>query len=63
MMIAPYADMEVPIESSVAAGPNFGDQYEMGDGRPDPERVKKFIQHILEKEAEKAAKKSETVVN
>lgn len=43
-MTAQYADMSVPIESSVSMGRNFGDQHEMGDGvRPTPDNLKAFI--------------------
>ena len=43
-MTAQYADMSVPIESSVSMGRNFGDQHEMGDGvHPTPDNLKAFI--------------------
>lgn len=29
-MTQPYADMEIPIESSISFGPSFGEQYEIG---------------------------------
>ncbi|WP_274585339.1 DNA polymerase [Neisseria leonii] len=47
-MTAPYADMAVPVESSVSFGWNFGDQHEMGDGViPTPENVQKLIDKLL----------------
>ena len=52
-MTAPYATMQVPIESSVSMGWNFGDQHEMGDGvRPTPENVQQMIDKLM---AEKSA--------
>ena len=30
-MVAPYANMQVPIESSISFGPSFGAQFEVGD--------------------------------
>jgi DNA polymerase I-like protein with 3'-5' exonuclease and polymerase domains len=30
-MVGPYADMIVPIASSISIGPNFGDQVEVGE--------------------------------
>lgn len=30
-MVAPYADMWIPIESSISFGPNFGTQFEIGE--------------------------------
>lgn len=36
-MVAPYADMHVPIASSISFGPNFGVQYEAGS---DPSNIK-----------------------
>lgn len=47
-MTAQYADMAVPIESSVSFGPNFGEQHEMGDGvRPTPENVQAMLDQLL----------------
>ncbi len=37
-MVRPYANMQVPIESSISFGPNFGEQIEVGD-KPTPEAV------------------------
>lgn len=46
-MTAPYANMTVPVESSVSFGFNFGDQHELGDNvRPTPENVKALINKI-----------------
>lgn len=52
-MTAQYADMQVPVESSVSFGWNFGDQHELGDGvKPTPENVQKMLDSLL---AEKQA--------
>ncbi len=41
-MIAPYADMQIPIESSTSFGPNFGIQIEIGE-KPTAEAVEKGL--------------------
>lgn len=47
-MTAPYADMVVPVESSVSFGWNFGDQHEMGDGViPTAENVQAMIDKLI----------------
>jgi DNA polymerase I-like protein with 3'-5' exonuclease and polymerase domains len=42
-MIAPYADMFVPIESSISFGPSFGEQHEIGN-LPTEEAIKAGLQ-------------------
>lgn len=44
LMIANYAGMRVPIVSSISLGPNFGEQYEVGE-EPD----QKAIEDVLDK--------------
>lgn len=45
MMVAPYADMIVPIVSSISIGPNFGEQIEIGE-TVDPVEVKRALSEI-----------------
>ena len=48
-MTAPYANMKVPIESSVSLGFNFGDQHELGDGvHPTADNLKALMGKFLE---------------
>jgi len=42
-MVAPYADMFVPIESSISIGPSFGEQHEIGI-YPTEDAIKKGLQ-------------------
>lgn len=46
-MVAPYADMYVPIESSISFGPNFGYQIEIGSV-PSAEAVEKGLGKLKE---------------
>ena len=46
-MTAQYADMAVPVESSVSIGWNFGDQKELGDGiKPTAENLQVLIDKV-----------------
>lgn len=47
-MVAPYADMVIPIGSSISFGPSFGQQIEIGD-TPEPEAVAKGLANMKEK--------------
>lgn len=48
-MTAPYANMKVPIESSVSLGFNFGDQHELGDGvHPTADNLNALMGKFLE---------------
>lgn len=47
-MVAPYADMEVPIVSSIDAGPNFYDSVSFGESA-DEESVKSGISKLMER--------------
>lgn len=53
-MTAPYADMEIPIESSISFGPDFGTQIEIGTA-PTEEAVMKGWEKIKELFAKKEA--------
>ena len=53
-MVAPYADMQVPIVSSIAFGPNFYDQVEIGE-QPIDEAISAGIAKMREKFAEEFA--------
>lgn len=44
-MVAPYASMQVPIESSISLGPDFGTQFEIG-AEPTEEAIKKGLEQI-----------------
>ena len=44
-MVQPYADMRVPIKSSISFGPNFYRQIEIGE-EADPEAIKKALQEL-----------------
>lgn len=46
-MVAPYADMYVPIESSISFGPNFGHQIEIGSV-PSDEAIEKGLKQLKE---------------
>ena len=46
-MTAQYAQMSVPVESSVSFGLNFGDQHEMGDVAITPEEVQRQLSEFL----------------
>ena len=47
-MTAPYANMSVPIESSISFGWNFNDQHEVGDiAQPTPELIQQYIQKYM----------------
>lgn len=50
LMTANYADMVVPIESSVSFGWNFGEQHEMGDVEITPEEVSRQLHLFMNKE-------------
>ncbi len=52
-MVADYAGMEIPIESSISFGPSFGEQFEIGS-MPSPEAVAEGLAAI-EKAREKVA--------
>lgn len=52
-MTQPYADMEIPIESSISFGPTFGEQFEIGT-KPTPEAVAHGWD-LIRKAQEKAA--------
>jgi 5'-3' exonuclease len=45
-MTAQYANMKIPMESSISLGPNFGTQIEVGD-HPDREVIEKAIAEAL----------------
>lgn len=50
-MTAQYADMVVPIESSISFGWNFGEQHEVGDvGKPTPELIKQHLKDYFDVE-------------
>lgn len=49
-MTAQYADMTVPVESSVSFGWNFGEQHEMGDVAITPENVQTALNKVLQTE-------------
>lgn len=44
-MTAQYANMQVPIESSISFGPNFGEQFEVGEV-PTVEAIKKGLEEL-----------------
>jgi DNA polymerase I len=44
-MVQPYADMTIPIESSISFGPSFGEQVEIGE-QPTEEAVKKGLEEL-----------------
>ena len=44
-MVAPYATMRLPIESSISFGPNFGTQIEIGD-KPADEAINKGLEEL-----------------
>jgi DNA polymerase I-like protein with 3'-5' exonuclease and polymerase domains/5'-3' exonuclease len=54
MMTEPYADMFVPIGSSISIGRNFGEQVEVGN-TVDPERIKAALMEIFLEPMRKAA--------
>ena len=53
LMTAQYADMWIPVESSVSFGFNFGEQHEMSeqseicDCSITPENIRKVVQHLV----------------
>jgi DNA polymerase I-like protein with 3'-5' exonuclease and polymerase domains/5'-3' exonuclease len=55
-MVANYAGMKIPLESSIAIGPNFSADYEVGN-LPDPEAIQKVLDEIfhINQEQRKAA--------
>lgn len=54
-MTAPYANMKVPLQSSVSIGWNFGDQHELGDNVvPTPENISEFINKITQEDLQAA---------
>lgn len=58
-MVAPYADMKVPILASISLGRNFADQIECGDWLI-PERIEEALKQV-EKEVEDLAREEELV--
>lgn len=50
-MVANYAGMKIPLESSIAIGPNFAADYEVGN-LPDPEAIQKVLDEIFHKNQE-----------
>jgi hypothetical protein len=42
-MVAPYADMELPVRSSISFGPNFGVQFEASDSPTGPGMLDSFV--------------------
>lgn len=52
-MVAPYANMQIPIVSSISIGPNFGEQIEVGE-TVDDEVIKKALVQIFGEEFEVA---------
>lgn len=54
-MTAPYANMEVPIQSSVSIGRTFGDQHELGDDVvPTAENITALINKVSERDLQAA---------
>ena len=54
-MTAPYANMEVPIQSSVSIGWTFGDQHELGDDVvPTAENITALINKVSERDLQAA---------
>ena len=45
-MVQPYADMQIPVESSISFGPNFGEQVEVGN-KPSKAAVLKGLAQII----------------
>lgn len=52
-MVAPYADMQIPIVSSISIGPNFGEQIEVGES-VDEEVIAKAVEQIFPKKVDRA---------
>ena len=50
-MVANYAGMKIPLESSIAIGPNFSADYEVGN-LPDPEAIQKVLDEIFHENQE-----------
>jgi len=44
-MVQPYADMQVPVESSISFGPDFYRQIEIGD-KPTAEAISKGLEQL-----------------
>lgn len=54
-MTASYANMKVPLQSSVSIGWNFGDQHELGDNVvPTSENISEFINKITQEDLQAA---------
>lgn len=48
-MVAPYADMKIPLESEIAIGPNFSSEFVVGT-KPDPEAIRRVLNEIFHKQ-------------